>query len=184
MIKNTPIEHSVTRFPAIRHILGIDGCRESHFAIIRKAKTLGLPWVGIMEDDCAMYPHFSEMFPTVLDKLWSHRSDWDIFNSGPILISSVRQFDSPLLQIESCACTQFIIVNASAYDNILDSYNDDVYDKRVDEYYGKLCKGRIFTCTPPLTYQIDSPSDVQEGYTVGATDLFIRAYQLVSIFRR
>jgi hypothetical protein len=183
-IRNTPIEHFVTRFPAISHLGGVNGCRESHFAVIRKAKLLGLPWVGIMEDDCAFYPHFSDMLPTVLDKLWLHRTKWDIFNSGPINIKSLFRIDAPLVRVDTCACTQFIIINGSAYDQILDSYKDGVSEAGVDLYYRDLCAGRIVTCSPPLTYQINSPSDVQHGYTIGDTDEFQKAYQFLSIFAR
>ena len=184
-IQNTPVEQSVTRFSAIYRPQGVHGCRESHFAVIRKAQELGLDWVGIMEDDCAFYPHFSDMFSSILSKLWINKSEWDIFNSGPIDINSAYRFDDPpLIRVDTCTCLQFIIVNSSAYSKILDSYILGVSEGGVDLYYRDICTRRILTCTPPLTYQINSRSDVQDGYNIGETDEFKKAYDKLAIFRR
>lgn len=81
-VKKTELH--ISRFPGIYNVCGVTGCRESHFAVIRKAKADNLPWVGIMEDDCAFYDHFASEFPKALASLWSLRDDWEIFNSGPI----------------------------------------------------------------------------------------------------
>jgi hypothetical protein len=182
-IKNTPLETLVTRFSGIKAEIGVVGCRESHFAVIRKAKELGLPWVGVMEDDCAFYPHFASEFPNVITSLWKHRDTWDIFNSGPIDIQCALRVEKQLLSIGNCTCLQFIIINSSAYDKILNSYVMGISEGGVDLYYRDVCANRIFTWTPPLTYQIVSKSDVQTNYTIGETDEFQKAYAKVLMFK-
>jgi hypothetical protein len=181
-IQNTPVQNSVTRFPAIEHACGITGCRESHFAVIRKAQEEGLPWIGIMEDDCAFYPHFVSEFPNVLSLLWKHRDSWDIFNSGPINLKCIKRHESNLMQIGNCVCTQFIIINSNAYDKILNSYKIGISDGGVDVYYSNICIDRIFSYAPLLTYQIVSKSDLQNGYCIGETDEFQKAYRILSFF--
>lgn len=184
VFKNTIIEHSIQRFPAIRASCGINGCRESHFALIRKAKEENYPWIGIMEDDCTPYAHFSETFPKALDLLWKHRTKWDIFNSGPIDIKSVSRVEDCLIQIDNGECTQFIIINQNAYDKILDSYKLGVSEGGVDLYYRDLTlkNKSMFTYAPPLTYQYGSPSDVQKGYNIGDTNEFKLSYNALSMF--
>lgn len=58
VMKDTPIVDSIQRFSGIVASNGVEGCRQSHISIIRKAKEENLPWVGIMEDDCTPYDHF------------------------------------------------------------------------------------------------------------------------------
>lgn len=181
-IQGTMIENTVIRFPGIKADDGIVGCRESHFAVIRKAKEQGLPWVGIMEDDCAFYPHFFVEYPKMLASIWNHRNKWDIFNSGPIDIQSVFRIDNQLVRIGNCTCLQFIIINSSAYDKILNSYVVGESEGGIDLYYRDVCIDRVVTWAPPLTYQIVSKSDVQTGYNIGETDEFHKAYQKIMLF--
>lgn len=170
----------IQRFSGIVGPTGVDGCRESHFTVIRVAKEAGYPWVCIMEDDCLPYEHFQKEFPNALSALWKHRDKWSVFNGGPIDTRSITRLDGQLLRIEHWACTQFIIVNASAYDTILNGYDHEKYKPgAVDMYY------RIYpsVCwSPSLTYQRDSPSDVQVGYNVGAMPDFPKTYRKIGMF--
>jgi hypothetical protein len=176
-LKGSVIEGDVERFTAIEAECGIVGCRESHFDLIRKAKSEGLHWVGIMEDDCAFYPHFASEYPKMLASIWNHRDKWDIFNSGPIGVNYMIRIDNQLIRIDNCMCTQFIIINSSAYDKILNSYIPGESEGGVDLYYRDVCKERVVTWAPLLSYQIISKSDVQSGYTIGETDEFQKAYK-------
>ncbi len=168
----------IQRFSGIVGPTGVDGCRESHFAVIRAVKEAGYPWVCIMEDDCIPYEHFQEEFPKALAKLWKHRDKWSIFNGGPIALQSITRVDGQLLHIDTWACTQCIIINASAYNTILNDYSNEK-PGAVDMYY-KLYPTMCWT--PPLTYQRDSPSDIQAGYTIGAMPDFPNTYRKLMIF--
>jgi len=158
---------------------GADGCRESHFSIIRLAKERGYPWVAIMEDDCEPYPHFWKEYDAILHLLWKNREKWDIFNSGTIALTSMYRVELNLIKISRCICTQFIIIHSGAYDTILNGYGPKS-DPTVDNYYSNF---RIVTCAPPLTYQRNSKSDVQTGYTIGDTQEFQKAYEKITMFK-
>jgi hypothetical protein len=184
IIKNTPIEHSIIRFPGITAANGIEGCRQSHNAIIRKAKEEGLPWVGIMEDDCTLYDHFSSEFPTILNELWIHKHEWEIFNSGPIDITSISRFEGKLVRIYNCTCAQFIIIQSSSYDKLINKFDDSsisTTDKPIDQYYRVLCSNKILTSIPPLTYQYASKSDIQ-SFNIGESNEFQKAWDKVMMF--
>lgn len=172
---NTCLANSIVRFPAIKAEKGVHGCRLSHFAVIQQAKDQGLPWVGIMEDDCAPYPHFNVEFPKLLNMLWTHRDIWTICNTGPIDIKYIRKLKPQFMKIDCCTCTQFVIINASIYDKLLNSWIQGVSEDGVDHYY-KQQSSSIVTWVPLLTYQFVSESDVQKGYNIGETDEFQKAY--------
>lgn len=137
-----------------------------------------------MEDDCTLYDHFSSEFPTILDELWTHKSKWEIFNSGPIDITSISRFQGKLVYIQNCTCAQFIIIQFSAYDKLLNMFNHhDIHenDIPINQYYRVLCQYKIFTSIPPLTYQYSSKSDIQP-FSIGESNEFQKAYQKVMLF--
>ena len=170
---------SLERFSAIKEPRGADGCRKSHLVVVRIAKERNYPWVAIMEDDCTPYPHFQHEYNSILPLLWKHRSEWDIFNSGPINLKSMHRLEHNLVRVDTSTCTQFCIVNSTAYDGILEHvYGVD--HSEVDHYYEE--KFRIVTSAPPLTYQSKSKSDVQAYYTIGDTDEFNIAYRKIMTF--
>jgi hypothetical protein len=172
-------EYPITRFPAIRPASGngVDGCRESHFAIVRMAKERRYPWVMIMEDDCCPYPYFKEEFAKMLPDLWAAREFWDIYNGGIITPGGhIYRIRNNILNVKWGACSQMIIVNSSAYDKVL-NWRPRVDAPAIDMYYNKF---HIATSAPLLTYQSNSPSDIQKGYTIGATTEFIKAAQVIN----
>ena len=172
---------TLERFSAIKAPSGIDGCRKSHLAVVRLAKERNYPWVAIMEDDCMPYPHFQQEYDSVLPLLWKHRSEWGIFNSGPINVTSASRFESNLVHVSTCTCTQFCIINSTMYDRILE-HDEETGITSIDNYYG--CISRIITCAPPLTYQRNSKSDVQMYYNIGQLNEFNIAYTKIMMFRR
>jgi glycosyl transferase family 25 len=167
------------RFSAIKEPSGVDGCRKSHLAVVRIAKERNYPWVAIMEDDCAPYPHFQHEYNSILPLLWKHRSEWDIFNSGPINLKSMYRFEGSLVRICNSVCVQFCIINSSVYDRILEHVEGTDFIS-IDHYYKKF---RIVTNAPPLTYQRNSKSDVQIYYNVGETNDFSKSYNRIMAFR-
>jgi hypothetical protein len=173
-----PLGLQYERFPAIRGPTGLDGCRDSHFAILQKAKDLKLPWVCIMEDDCEPYPEFAEEFPKMLEKIWQI-SDWYLFNAGPTDLNSISRKKDQVLSIPHWACTQCMIVHSRAYDTLLSSYD---YQKRdpVDHYYRHF---PTLTWAPMLTYQRPSTSDIQDGWSMSFTNEYNRCRGMLQCFR-
>jgi glycosyl transferase family 25 len=180
------------RFSSIKEPSGVDGCRKSHLAVVRVAKERNYPWVAIMEDDCMPYPHFQHEYNSILPLLWKHKSEWDIFNSGPINLKSMYRLEHNLVRVDTSTCIQFYIVNSTAYDGILEHvYGVD--HSEVDHYYEeKFIHGvvphanasRVVTCAPPLTYQRNSKSDIQIYYNIGETNEFNIAYKKIMMFCR
>lgn len=186
VIKDTGIQDSIVRIPGIVAATGIEGCRESHISVIRKAKDQNLPWVGIMEDDCTFYDHFSTEFPKILEELWQNRNEWEIYNSGPIdVMKCVSRFKGKLVRIGTCVCTQFVIIQRCAYDKLLQLFNDSSIpecDRPIDQYYRVVCENKIMTSVPPLTYQYTSVSDIQTNHSIGGSDEFRKSYQMLLAF--
>ena len=122
----------IERYNAVLHDDPEIGCRESHLAVIRIAKERNYPWVLILEDDCEPYPVFQTEFPKVLSYLWSHKSEWELYNGGSIPFT-VRNYDKSILQIENWIAAQFIIVNSSAYDKLL-NHDSTKHAKKIDDF--------------------------------------------------
>jgi hypothetical protein len=175
-------DYPIERFSAIRPADGdgIRGCRESHFAALRLARERQYPWVALMEDDCVPYSHFREELARLLPLLWELRASWDIYTGGPIALRSMTRIKHNLIGIDFWACAQFIIIHAGAYNKILNGWNETTSMHAVDMYYNNTL--RSVTSAPPLTYQSNTPSDVQTDHTIGATDEFRRAYLRVKPF--
>jgi GR25 family glycosyltransferase involved in LPS biosynthesis len=169
---------SYERFDALRGETGVDGCRASHLAVIAEAKRRGLPWVGIMEDDCQPYDHFASVYPNILTTLWRQRGAWDIYNSGPVGLRSVMHLEYPIMKIDTCACAQFVIIPAHAYDVMLAHGASVTY--AIDTLYEKY---RVVTSVPPLTYQRPSISDINKGEMGGIREMFDRAAKYISMFK-
>jgi hypothetical protein len=172
---------TLQRFPACTAARGVDGCRASHFAVVRMAAERGLPWVGVLEDDCEPYAHFAEEFPKLLTVAWAHREAWDICNTGPIAITSCSRVVDNLIEIPKCICLQFVIIHAGAYDKILSSWTAGESPEEVDEYYTRIL--RTVTWAPPLTYQRNSRSDIRPGTPVGGSEQFQETYLFLSRMR-
>jgi len=183
LLRETFSNKHIERFEAIVRDDPEHGCRESHLAVIRNAKEHGYPWVLILEDDCEPYPEFHTHFQDVLQYLWEHRNDWEIYNGGPnpFTVNRVggdcRAGGSTILQIQNWISAQFIIVNSSAYDKIL-AYDPTIHPKKIDDYYAKFS---TLSSTPMLTRQRDTYSDLAKMVT-NNIPLFERSRNMMRLF--
>lgn len=162
---------------------GVDGCRASHMAVIRQAKDRGLPWIGIMEDDCEPYACFAEEFPTALAVAWSARTEWDMFNTGPIDIhQNLARVKENLIAVPRCICLQLYVVQESVYDRIL-AWDPAVHRPEIDEYYSTFA--RTVTWAPMLTHQRPSPSDIRDASKIVTTaDQFAISRDALEMFAK
>lgn len=125
----------IERFIAIEHENGHIGCGESHKAIVQKAKDEKKDTVLILEDDCKPLEYFKERWPIIKQWLDNNMEKWEVFNGGPLhSVGEEKLFDidtdNDLYSMERGKCTQFMYINKSAYDKILEwSYDKDwLYD--------------------------------------------------------
>jgi hypothetical protein len=175
---------SIERFEAIRHTDPEIGCRESHLAAVRLAKERGYPWVLVLEDDCEPYPEFPTLFRDVLLHLWKHKDAWELYNGGPNP-GSVRRCapageagGSTMLDIDNWISAQFIIINSTVFDKILE-YDELKHPKKIDEYYSTCFK--TISSTPMLTRQLDTYSDLAKSVT-NNIPLFERSRKMMQMF--
>lgn len=171
----------IERFEAICHDDPEIGCRESHLAVIRLAKERGYPWVVVLEDDCEAYPEFQTHFNDILSYLWNNKTEWELYNGGPITGSVRRLCDaagSSTVLIENWIAAQFIIVNSTVFDRILE-YDIMKHPKKIDDYYSSNFK--TLSSTPMLTKQADTYSDLAKSVT-NNTPLFERSRKIMQMF--
>jgi hypothetical protein len=173
-----PLGLKYERFPAIRGPTGIDGCRDSHLAVVQKAKDLKLPWVCVMEDDCEPYPEFAEEFPKILETIWK-TPNWYLFQGGGMEYTSISRIHNQLLRIEKWACTHFMIIHSRAYDTLLTSY-DYKKPEPLDHYYRRY---PTITWAPMLTYQRPCDSDVQIDGSLSFSDQYEINRRKINMFK-
>jgi GR25 family glycosyltransferase involved in LPS biosynthesis len=155
----------IERFSAIENVNGHIGCGESHKAIVRKAKEENLNTVLILEDDCKPLEHFKERWPIIKKWLDSNMDKWEVFNGGPLhTVGENKEFDideyNQLYSMKIGKCTQFMYINKSAYDKILQwTFEKDwLYD------YGFINtdKFKNLFIKPSLTTQYDGYSNTEK----------------------
>jgi hypothetical protein len=133
----------------------------------------------VLEDDCCPYPEFQQELPRVLSYLWEHRSAWEIYNGGPGHTQDIIRLGNGFIKISNWISTQFLIIQASAYDKIL-SHDPAHNKKKIDAFYS--ASFQTLTSSPMLTKQHDTYSDLAKEVTYNAT-LFERTRQMLSMFR-
>lgn len=157
------------RLSAIRAAEGWIGCGRSHQECVRRAKELGLPWVLILEDDCEFDAQSIDHFRFLLPRLWQIRGSWDRFSGGPHfgdgpLSPDLSLVDNDFHLFSFCGlATHFDLINANAYDAVLDW--DPQRDRPIDVFYLMAAKRENATvrsiCSyPGIASQTVSPSDV------------------------
>lgn len=162
--ENTSIE--LERFNAIEHTNGHVGCGESHKAIVRKAKEENKDTLLILEDDCKIIDieKFNKRWPIIKQWLDNNMDKWEVFNGGPVdPVGEKKMYEvdseNILYSLEAAKCTQFMYINKSAYDKILEwTYDKDwLYD------YGfvNTPKFKNLAVIPQLTTQHNGFSDTE-----------------------
>lgn len=148
-----------TRVSAVKASPGWIGCAKSHQKIQEIAQQSGHPWYLVLEDDATFSINDWQRFVTLLPFLWQHRAEWDIFNGGcgkPTYFKLL--YKNPILYSLKGPCTQFLLVNQSAYPTIK-AWKEE--DSHVDWYL--TGKTRMVGTYPFIAYQTISQSDIGIG---------------------
>jgi glycosyl transferase family 25 len=152
---------NVERFSAIKHDKGAIGCRESHLAIIRKAKEEKLNNVLIFEDDVLFVdsniPHLS---PT-LDQL--KNIDWSLFYLGATVdpnVGHMTKVTNNLVKTNFAYTTHAYGVNANIFDLVLE---EAPYHPIIDVFYCKkiVPLGKSLIMNPMLAIQQEGFSNIE-----------------------
>lgn len=155
------------RISAVKASPGWHGCAYSHIKVAKKAKEQKLPWYVVLEDDASFSQENWRYFISLLPYLWKHKNNWDIFSGGtssPQNLSLISK--NPVIYRLIGWCTQFCLINISAYDTIIDWSPETKLP--IDAYMHSL---RIISTYPYIAYQIESQSDIEN--TNGPSNIII-----------
>ena len=109
---------SAIRFPGFAHTYGPIGCLQSHLAVLREARSRGLPRVLIFEDDfeCLVSP---DVFWETLKLAETYPCDVLMFNYN---VQKSEPIDDVVFRILEAQTASGYIVYASMYDALIACY--------------------------------------------------------------
>jgi len=174
-------------YPNVKISKGQLGCGLSHMALLEMAKINNLNTILIIEDDCKPTEHFATWFPV---KKWldANRDKWDVYIGGtcfynyhPDSLHNLKAVctvnETIKLYYTSLMCTQFVYVNNSGYDALLNWKTDDVsiaYDNWPDKM-----NIRAITSTPFITHQAVSYSDLSDSVS-DSKSTFVKSEEVIN----
>ncbi len=170
-----------SRVSAVKASPGWHGCAKSHQKVQALAEQAGHSWYLVLEDDATFSINDWQRFISLLPFLWQHRNEWDIFNGGCGKPTAFKLLSiNPLFYNFKGPCTQFLLVNKTAY-NAIKNWNEA--SGHVDWYLTNNV--RMTGTFPYIAYQTTSQSDIGIGdptndITIGQEEIkqhILRAYQ-------
>ena len=160
-----------SRFNAIKLTNGAVGCSMSHLKCLEQAKTNGLPYVFICEDDIqfldpALFLKNLGLFCETI------KSEWDVLIISGNICPPFQQIGDFCAKLTNCQTTTGYIVQQHYYDTLIANYREgiakllaDPTNKReyaIDMYWKRLqSNDRWYMIIPPTVVQIEGFSDVE-----------------------
>tara|TARA_R110002012_G_scaffold125823_2_gene277497 strand:- start:5114 stop:5797 length:684 start_codon:yes stop_codon:yes gene_type:complete len=172
------IANDVERFEAIQLQPGIIGCTASHYEIVKTAKSNNYKNVLIFEDDVKILrDDSSNIISLTMQQIDKNNIPYDMLYLGGNLVGDENlayRIDENLAKLHTCKTTASYVINSSAYDYILDTYdNIDWKDPwnwsqqnegryNIDKWYSNSLQSRnkTYGVYPCLAEQRDSFSDL------------------------
>jgi GR25 family glycosyltransferase involved in LPS biosynthesis len=143
------------RVAAVKASPGWKGCAASHIKCVRLAKERNYPYVLILEDDCMFHQDSLRDFQRILPTLMKRHREWDIFLGGVTQIKKASMVQQhPAIYEVKAYPTHFCLLNATAYDKILEAYDDT----EIDYFYQMHL--RQWTTLPYIATQRPDKSDI------------------------
>ena len=148
------------RFPAIKHERGHTGCIQSHIALWKKAKDLGV-WMTI-EDDILFLPFARTHLEKAIDQLPPY---WDMLYLGATLNRHLARVNHNLLRIKKGWTTHGIIYNNQ--NGVVDFILDGMDEFKVDVFIADIVQEQFncYMCYPMVATQRPGHSDIVNKYT-------------------
>jgi hypothetical protein len=113
------INHKIEVFSAINiPNKGYEGCKLSHYSIVKSAKAQGLSRILVFEDDASFIGSIENLVKSIsqLKKI-----KWDIFYLGCNPLDPLNQLDYNLAKVKNAYTTHSIAYNSSFYDHFIKS---------------------------------------------------------------
>ena len=160
-LRELGVEELIERFSAIVPSNGDGrlGCMLSHLEIIKRAKSLNLKNILVLEDD--VFFMNTESISNSISQLSSR--EWTVYYLGYNSHSPLYLEDSNLLNIKNCYSTHAIAYNSSIFELIIDSFERGEI-KIIDVWLSKNIQNRFncFGCYPIAATQLNDYSDIEK----------------------
>lgn len=135
---------------------GKGGVSMSFKSVLKKTKSLKLPYVMIFEDDVKFFKESRDKLQECISSL---PDDWDILLGGSYGFRG-NNFNENLIKVDSFTSLHCILVKETVYEYIL---NHDG-ESHLDVYLSKFCKDlNVYLCNPMVAIQRETLSDNANG---------------------
>lgn len=140
---------------------GFMGCWDSHRRLFTKVKEDGLDMVLVLEDDIEVCEDFNNKLNQTLSEL---PDDWDLLYLGGWNVGDIEKYSESLNFAKKVYTTHAFIVRKKFYDTILEGINSKKW--KVDVLISDVLPlGNCFICEPPLAWQREGFSDIENRIT-------------------
>ena len=148
--KDSPIKHQ-----------GFLGCLDSHRRLFDHAKNNNIETLMVIEDDIEVCENFNDNLNKVMSEL---PEDWDLLYLGGWNVRDKKKYSDHLDFAERVYTTHAFIVRNKFFDTVIESINSR--DWKVDVLIADILpKGSCFICNPPLAWQKEGFSDIENKIT-------------------
>ena len=176
--------NDVERFDAYYVQPGIIGCTKSHYELVKLAKQNEYKNVLIFEDDVKILrDDANDIISNCMKQIDKHNIDYDMLYLGGNIVgdeSFSYRIDDNLASIYMCKTTHAYAIGSSAYDYIIDAYDNLDWDNNwnwsnsnpnrynIDKWYNDNLQRRnkTYGVYPCLAEQRDSFSDLMNTMSI------------------
>lgn len=140
---------------------GFMGCWDSHRRLFNIIKEENLEYSLIMEDDVDVVDNFNERLNEVISEL---PNDWDLLYLGGWNVGDIVKYSDKLNHAKKVYTTHAFIVRQKFVDTAIKSINERQW--KVDVLISDILPlGNCFICSPPLAWQKEGFSDIENRQT-------------------
>jgi len=175
----------VMRFPAVKHVDGAVGCRDSHVSVIKHAKQNNYKKILVLEDDFKVLPDSRDHISDALSEL--DTIDWEIFYFGATIApgATVTPVTTHVAHTNFAYTTHAYALNSCVFDHILHAIQKY---KVIDVFYNQqvVSRGKSFIINPLSIVQRECYSDIEQkhaDYSQDMIDFFNKALSNANITR-
>ena len=164
----------INRFNAIKMANGAIGCTLSHIKLLQYAKTNGLPYIMIVEDDIQFTN--PTLFKDQLNGLLQSGETWDVILIAGNNLPPYIKTNEFCVQVRQCQTTTGYIIKEAYYDTLIENMKEGVkklmaephkhFYYAIDKYWFNLQhRDKWLLITPLSVVQRVDYSDIERKLT-------------------